>query len=100
MQNTMAYHISSTKASTALYTPQANIGTLNFLNGYNLKDSSNLNQSHHTLPSTTNTINGWLRLLFFVDDIILYAGSNDAINKEFEDTVRNRFDVIFLGLAQ
>jgi hypothetical protein len=43
--------------------------------------------------------NQWLRLLFFVDDM-LYAGSNDAIEKEFEDSVRNRFDVKFLGPAQ
>ena len=46
-----------------------------------------------------NKHNQWLRLLFFVDDM-LYAGSNDAIEKEFEDSVRNRFDVKFLGPAQ
>ena len=43
--------------------------------------------------------NQWLRLLFFVDDM-LYAGSNDAIEKQFEDSVNNRFDVKFLGSAQ
>jgi Reverse transcriptase (RNA-dependent DNA polymerase) len=43
--------------------------------------------------------NQWLRLLFFVDDM-LYAGSNDAIEKQFEDSVRNRFDVKFLSSAQ
>jgi hypothetical protein len=43
--------------------------------------------------------NQWLRLLFFVDDM-LYAGSNDSIEKQFEDSVRNRFDVKFLGPAQ
>ena len=43
--------------------------------------------------------NQWLRLLFFVDDM-LYAGSNDSIEKHFEDSVRNRFDVKFLGPAQ
>ena len=31
---------------------------------------------------------------------MLYAGSNDSIEKEFEDSVRNRFDVKFLGPAQ
>ncbi|KAI2496548.1 hypothetical protein MHU86_17940 [Fragilaria crotonensis] len=41
--------------------------------------------------------NQWLRLLFFVDDM-LYAGSNDSIEKQFEDSVRNRFDVKFLDL--
>ncbi|KAI2510030.1 hypothetical protein MHU86_4324 [Fragilaria crotonensis] len=46
-----------------------------------------------------NKHNQWLRLLFFVDDM-LYAGSNDAIEKEFEESVRNRFDVKFLGPAQ
>ena len=43
--------------------------------------------------------NQWLRLLFFVDDM-LYVGSNDSIEKTFEDSVRNRFDVKFLGPAQ
>ena len=43
--------------------------------------------------------NQWLRLLFFVDDM-LYAGSNDEIEKQFEDSVKNRFDVKFLGPAQ
>ncbi len=31
---------------------------------------------------------------------MLYVGSNDAIEKEFEDSVRNRFDVKFLGPAK
>ena len=44
-----------------------------------------------------NKHNQWLRLLFFVDDM-LYAGSNDAIKTEFEESVRNRFDVNFLDL--
>ena len=57
-QITLAYHFSSTKESTALYI-QANIGKLNFLNGYAPKDSSNLNQNHHILSSTTSTINGY-----------------------------------------
>ena len=43
--------------------------------------------------------NQWLRLLFFVDDM-LYVGSNDSIEKHFEDSVKNRFDVKFLGPAQ
>ena len=43
--------------------------------------------------------NQWLRLLFFVDDM-LYVGSNDSIEKQFEDSVSNRFDVKFLGPAQ
>jgi hypothetical protein len=43
--------------------------------------------------------NQWLRLLFFVDDM-LYVGSNDSIEKQFEESVRNRFDVKFLGPAQ
>ena len=43
--------------------------------------------------------NQWLRLLFFVDDM-LYVGSNDSIEKQFEDSVNNRFDVKFLGPAQ
>ena len=46
-----------------------------------------------------NKHNQWLRLHFFVDDM-LYAGSNDAIETEFEESVRNRFDVKFLGPAQ
>jgi hypothetical protein len=37
--------------------------------------------------------------LFFVDNM-LYVGSNDAIEKEFEDSVRNRFDVKFRGPAK
>ena len=40
-----------------------------------------------------------VRLFFFVDDM-LYVGSNDAIEKEFEDSVRNCFDVKFLGPAK
>ena len=43
--------------------------------------------------------NNWLRLLFFVDDMP-YVGSNDAIEKEFEDSVNKRFHVKFLGPAQ
>jgi hypothetical protein len=31
---------------------------------------------------------------------MLYVGSNDSIEKSFEDSVRNRFDVKFLGPAQ
>jgi hypothetical protein len=31
---------------------------------------------------------------------MLYVGSNDAIKKEFEDSVCNRFDVKFLGPAK
>jgi hypothetical protein len=31
---------------------------------------------------------------------MLYVGSNTAIEKEFEDSVRNRFDVKFLGPAK
>jgi hypothetical protein len=31
---------------------------------------------------------------------MLYVGSNDAIKKEFEDSVRNCFDVQFLGPAK
>jgi hypothetical protein len=43
--------------------------------------------------------NQWLRLLFFVNDM-LYVGSNNSIKKTFEDSVRNRFDMKFLGPAQ
>jgi hypothetical protein len=39
------------------------------------------------------------KVLFFVNDM-LYVGSNDAIEKEFEDSVCNRFDVKFLGTAK
>jgi hypothetical protein len=46
-----------------------------------------------------NKHNQWLRLLFFVDDM-LYVGSNDVIKKEFKDLVRNRFNVKFLGPAK
>ena len=35
----------------------------------------------------------------FVDNM-LYVGSNDSIEKQFEDPVNNRFDVKFLGPAQ
>jgi hypothetical protein len=31
---------------------------------------------------------------------MLYVGSNDAIEKEFEDSVRNHFDFKFLGPAK
>ena len=41
----------------------------------------------------------WLRLIFYVDDM-LYYGSNDSIEKEFEEMVKRRFDVKFLGPAQ
>jgi len=41
----------------------------------------------------------WLKLIFFVDDM-LYAGSNDTIEKEFEQEVQNRFHVKFQGPAQ
>ena len=40
--------------------------------------------------------NQWLRLLFFVDNM-LYAGSNNSIEKQFEDSVRNCFIAKFLG---
>jgi hypothetical protein len=69
----------------------ANIGTLNSLNGSISKDSSNF--------VYYNKHNQWLCLLFFIDNM-LYVGSNDAIEKEFEDSVRNRFDVKFLGPAK
>ena len=46
-----------------------------------------------------NKHNQWLRLLFFVNNM-LYVGSNDAIEKEFEDSVRNCFDDKFLGPAK
>ncbi len=36
---------------------------------------------------------------FFVNDM-LYVGSNDAIEKEFKDSVHNCFDVRFLGPAK
>ncbi len=41
----------------------------------------------------------WLRLLFFADDM-LYNGSNNSIEKTFKDSVKNRFNVKFLGHAQ
>jgi len=41
----------------------------------------------------------WIKLIFFVDDM-LYAGSNDAIEKQFERDVQNRFHVKFQGPAQ
>lgn len=41
----------------------------------------------------------WLRVIFYVDDM-LYFGSNDAIEKEFQEQVKRRFDVKFLGPAQ
>jgi hypothetical protein len=46
-----------------------------------------------------NKHNQWLRLLFFVDDM-LYVGSNNSMEKQFEDSVNNCFDVKFLGPAQ
>ena len=46
-----------------------------------------------------NKHNQWLRLLFFVNNM-LYVGCNDAIKKEFKDSVSNRFDVKFLGPAK
>ena len=39
--------------------------------------------------------NQWLRLLFFVNDM-LYVGSNDSTEKQFEDSVNNCIDVKFL----
>jgi len=41
----------------------------------------------------------WLQLIFFVDDM-LYCGSDDQMEKEFEQSVARRFDVKFLGPAQ
>ena len=41
---------------------------------------------------------GWLRLIFFVDDM-LYSGSTDEIEMEFQRTVHDRFHVKFLGPA-
>jgi hypothetical protein len=46
-----------------------------------------------------NKHNQWLRLLFFVNNM-LFVGSNDAIKKEFKDSVPNCFDVKFLGPAK
>jgi hypothetical protein len=46
-----------------------------------------------------NKHNQWLRLLLFVNSM-LYVGSNDSIEKQFEDSVNNCFDVKFLGPAQ
>jgi hypothetical protein len=46
-----------------------------------------------------NKHNQWLCLLFFVDNI-LYVGSNDSIEKQFEDSVNNCFHVKFLGPTQ
>jgi hypothetical protein len=43
--------------------------------------------------------NQWLRLLFFVYEV-LYVGSNDSIEKHFEDSVKHCFNVKFLGPAQ
>ena len=43
--------------------------------------------------------NQWLRLLFFANNMH-YVESNNSIEKSFEDSVRNRFDVKFLGPAQ
>jgi hypothetical protein len=71
----------------------ANIGTLNSLNGSIPKDSSNpkLEPSYFVYH---NKHNQWLRLLYFVDDM-LFVGSNDAIKKEFEDSVRNSLTLNF-----
>ena len=41
----------------------------------------------------------WLKLIFFVDDM-LYAGSTDQIEKDFEQSVTKRFHVKFQGPAQ
>jgi hypothetical protein len=76
----------------------AKIGTLNSLNGSIPKDSSNPKLNHPTLSTTTNTTNGYT-YSFFVDNT-LYVGSNDAIKKEFKDSVCNHFDVKFLGPAK
>jgi hypothetical protein len=40
----------------------------------------------------------WLKLIFFVDDM-LYCGSNDEVEKEFQKAVSHRFHVKFLGPA-
>jgi hypothetical protein len=68
------------------------------LNGFSPKDSSNPLLNHPNFVYY-NKHNQWLRLLFFVNNM-LYAGSNNAINKEFKDFVCNHFDIKFLGPAQ
>jgi hypothetical protein len=40
----------------------------------------------------------WLRLIFFVDDM-LYCGSNDQIEQDFQASVEKRFHITFLGNA-
>jgi hypothetical protein len=70
----------------------ANIGTLNSLNDSIPKDSPKLN--HPILFTTTKTTNGYAFSFF---NNMLYVGSNDAIKKEFENSVRNCFNIKFLG---
>ena len=41
----------------------------------------------------------WIRLIFYVDDM-LYPGSNDQLEKDFEQDVAKRFHVKFMGAAQ
>jgi hypothetical protein len=38
----------------------------------------------------------WLKLIFLVDDM-LYCGSNDTVEHDFQAAVNNRFHVKFLG---
>jgi hypothetical protein len=40
----------------------------------------------------------WLKLIFFVDDM-LYCGSNDTVERDFQASVNDRFHVKFLGPA-
>ncbi len=93
--NSSASPFCSTKATVVSSSP-ANTGTLNFWNGSTHKDSSNLLPNRPILSSKHNQ---WLCLLFFVDNI-LYVGSNDSIEKQFEDSVNNCFHVKFLGPTQ
>ena len=40
----------------------------------------------------------WIRLIFYVDDL-LYFGSSDAVEKEFEQSVSRRFNIDYNGQA-
>lgn len=59
---------------------------------------------HQSTADTTYFIkyypNGsWIRLIYYVDDL-LYYGSNDRVEKIFEQSISNRFKIKFNGNAQ
>ena len=79
-----------TKESMDLST-LANIGTLNSLNGFTPKDSSILLWALQQAPQSMAMPS------HFCWQHMLYICNNDTIKQEFKNSVRNCFNIIFLG---